>query len=149
MSERSLFRVLLKIMALCLVLYGGHGFVVTLAGAASLNTAVRQLGGASLHAPSIGHAGVVAMLIGPTIDLLVGLYLFLGGEWIVRAALPGFRGSAGNRDEPLWQRLAREAAAPVRYVPCSGCGAKLRPDDTTCPMCRRPRRGPNGGEAEP
>jgi hypothetical protein len=148
MSEKSLFRVLLKIMALAIALYGGYGLIVTLIGITCLSSTLKQFSGVSFNAPSFSGTGLLAVLVGPALCLAVGLYLFLGGDWLADAALPLNRRS-GDAGESLWQRLAREAAAPGGRVICPSCGSKASPGSTVCPTCQKPLDGPGGSERQP
>jgi len=134
MKEKSLFRVLMRIGALALILYGGIGAISTVIGATCISSAM-----SGMRIQPAGGATVFLMsLIGPALYLAAGLYLFLGGEWVIHAAFPEKPGSFSTRVGESLQRLTE---VPVACI-CPACGKYVRAHGNICPLCNAPLRGP-------
>lgn len=141
MSEKSLFRVLMRIGALALVLYGGYGIIGTLIGVVWLQSAAQQFQHLSIITPSIGGTKLLAILFTPALCFVTGLYLFLGGEWVIDAAFPEKPGSFIARLGESVQLLTESASLPVACI-CPACGKYVRAHGNICPLCNAPLRSP-------
>ncbi|MCA9305400.1 MAG: hypothetical protein KDA16_02630 [Phycisphaerales bacterium] len=110
MTQRGLFRVLMKAVGLCASLYGGITLFGQIVVQIRHNMSVAQTFGGVYPEPTLAQYLVVNLV--PTAYLLVGLYLFFAGRFILDLAFP--RG-------------------PSR---CHECGYDLSGNDTDiCPEC--------------
>ena len=111
MKYKTLFRLLLKLLGVCFLVEGGSFSVVL--GAAM---AVSWLESGMLGSPGVPLPWLLAYLA----QMGIGLYLFLGAEWIVNRAIPGNR--------PYCPECAYDLSGAAGGR-CPECGTPFRPED--------------------
>ena len=112
MKYKTLFRLLVKVLGLWLVVQGVAGCAT---GITQFLGYLSQAwsGGMSI---SSGLLWVGGQLLGSGIEIAAGLYLFIGGAWIINMAIPSNRPHCPECGYPL-----RELTGPS----CPECGTAI------------------------
>jgi len=122
MKYKTLFRMSLKVIGVYLCALSIPHFVmgvVQVLASYSLQTA----GGAGFGGMSLWSSmwlAMSSMLISPAITIVIGLYLFFRGEWIVNKAIPSNR--------PYCHQCGYDLSGAVTNR-CPECDAPFNPED--------------------
>ncbi|MBN1488771.1 MAG: hypothetical protein JXA69_02545 [Phycisphaerae bacterium] len=112
MKYKTLFRLVLKLIGVWVFLRGA-GELIAITGAL-----VRSLGPGQII--PLGPAEYVAFSLAPQVfQVLCGLYLFFGGEWVVNLAIPGNR--------PYCPECGYDLSG-ARHSRCPECGTPFTPE---------------------
>jgi len=116
MKYKTLFRLLLKAVGVLIFARGLHMFLQQGFGI------VYALASQSMGLPSLWW--VVGTLVAAAVQLVIGLYLFFGGKWVVDKAIPGNR--------PYCHECGYDLTGLQRNR-CPECDTPFKPEDVRPP----------------
>jgi hypothetical protein len=111
MKHKTLFRMLLKAIGVWVVVEGINGVLGQLGYVAFVltNPGARSIANNWLY---------VVNMLGPIVQMGIGLYLFFGGQWIADKAIPGNR--------PYCHECGYDLTNAPGHV-CTECGTPFKP----------------------
>jgi hypothetical protein len=114
MQYRAPFRLALKAIGVLLICQGGPDVIERVAGYVTW-----YMLDAAVPATSMHWARIALHIAGPAIQTILGIYLLLGGEWVVRLVLPTATPHCGECGYDLTGLLGEQ---------CPECGAAIHQD---------------------